>query len=101
MGARVTKIQTKLIQRGDSLVVSTRTTRYTLKSEGGVHFLLFTNNPSRSSGKVLLVGSMCTKTGQIFDEEIEAGRYMIFKPEGDEDGVIKTSLVLQIEFSRA
>lgn len=100
MGIPVAKLQTSLVGVGDKVVVVTRTTRYTVgrRAEGG--FSLATNNPTKKSGVVEVVGAMDARTGEVDDGVLETGKYMVFRHAGDGDWATKTSLVTRIEIER-
>lgn len=101
MGTPISKIQTGLVAVGDRLIVTTRTTRYILAGRPGGEFTLSTNNPTKKSGVVRVVGSMSTFDGTIEEGSLETGRYMVFRHPEDGEVAVKTSLVIRIEVERA
>jgi hypothetical protein len=100
MGIPVAKMQTSLVGPGDKVLVVTRTTRYTVGRRAEGMFSLTTNNPTKKSGVVEVVGAMDTRTGEIEEGVIESGKYMVFRHAGDGEWAIKTSLVTRIEVER-
>lgn len=97
MGISTSKLQISLMGHRDRVVVTTRTTRYGIGRRVGDSFLLMTNNPSKKSGMVTVIGSMSTGTGAIEGGVLEVGKYMVFQHDGDGDLATKTSLVTRIE----